>query len=57
MALNVWFWIIMLLWLLLSLWRDYVPGQPYPFWRGGGTLLAFIMFAILGWKVFGSPVQ
>ena len=57
MALNVWFWIIMLLWLLLSLWRDYVPGQPYPFWRGGGTLLAFILFAILGWKVFGSPVQ
>ena len=57
MPLNVWFWIVMLLWLVLGLWSNYTPGQPYPWVRGFGSVLLFLLFAILGIKVFGSPIQ
>jgi hypothetical protein len=57
MPLNIWFWIIMALWLVLGLWREYIPGQPYPMWRGVGTIIEFILFALIGWKLFGSPIQ
>jgi len=57
MPLNVWYWILMALWLVLGLYSNYTPGQPYPWVRGGGTLLLFLLFMVLGIKVFGSPIQ
>lgn len=57
MPLPILFWVLMILWLVLGLWVNYIPGQPYPLRSGAGTFLLFVLFAILGWKVFGSPVQ
>ncbi len=57
MTLQIWFWLIMFLWLIGGLWADYIPGQPYPFHRGAWTLGAFILFALLGWGVFGAPIK
>jgi len=51
------FWIIMLIWILAGLWSDYTPGQPYPFKRLPGNLMTFVLFLVIGWKVFGPPIQ
>ena len=47
----------MAFWLVLSLYGYYTPGQPYPWIRGGGSILLFLLFLVLGIKVFGSPIQ
>lgn len=57
MTLQVWFWIIMALWFVIGLYADYVPGQPYPYFRGARHVLVFILFVIIGWQVFGAPVK
>jgi hypothetical protein len=56
MSLQLIFWIIMLVWLIFGFayHGGYLAG-PYGVW--GNTLLIFVLFLILGWKVFGSPVQ
>ena len=57
MPLSILFWVLMILWLVFGLWNGYVPGQPYPYRLAVGNFLLFILFVIVGWKVFGSPVQ
>jgi hypothetical protein len=57
MSLSLLFWIIMLVWLVFGLWREYVPGQPYPFARGAGNLLVFVLLGLLGWQVFGPAIR
>jgi len=57
MSFELLYWILMLLWLVFGLWREYVPGQPYPVARVPGHVLLFILLVILGWRVFGSPVH
>jgi hypothetical protein len=57
MTLQVLFWVLMIIWLVFGLWREYTPGQPYPFVRGAGNLLVFVLLAILGWAQFGAPVH
>jgi hypothetical protein len=56
MSLQLIFWILMLIWLVFGVVTQagLVVG-PYGFW--GNTLLIFILFLLLGWKVFGSPIQ
>ena len=55
MTLQIWFWLFMALWIAFGVWRD----SPNPNWRawGGVLLIEFILFLILGWQVFGSPVK
>lgn len=57
MTLSVLFWILMIIWLVFGAWVEYVPGQPYPFRRFGGSFLIWVLLAILGWAVFGTPVH
>jgi len=57
MTLGLLYWILMLFWLIFGLWNGYAPGQPFTFRSWGGTLLEFILFLIVGWRVFGSPIQ
>lgn len=57
MTLQFWFWLLMVLALFFGLWSDYVSGQPYPIRRGTFSLLLFLILVILGWQVFGAPVQ
>lgn len=59
MSLGLAFWILMLLWLVLGFWWAW-PGTAtgYHNWFPlGGTLLIFILFLLLGWKVFGPPIH
>jgi len=54
MTLGLVFWIIMLLWFVFSI----SNAPPNTGWQVyGGTALLFILFAVLGWAVFGAPIQ
>jgi len=58
MSLGVLFWILMIFALLFSVWW-YWPGRaaiagPYGMFNG---LLPWVLFAILGWQVFGAAVK
>ncbi len=57
MTLSVLFWVLMIIWLVFGAWSGYVPGQPFSFRSFGGSLLEFILLAILGWAAFGAPVK
>ncbi len=52
MTLAVWFWIFMALWFFFGIWRSW--PEPYNI---GNHFLYFILFILLGWQVFGSPVK
>ena len=56
MSLQLLFWILMLIWLIFGLAYNggYLQG-PYGPW--GNTILLFVLFLILGWQAFGSPIQ
>ena len=57
MTLDVWYWLLMAIWLLRGLWAEYTPGQPYPLGRAGGYLLMFLLFLLIGLRIFGSPIK
>lgn len=57
MPIGVLFWVLMVIWFIFGLWIDYVPGQPYPLRKIGSNILLFILFFLIGWKVFGSLIQ
>lgn len=55
MSLRLLFWVIMLLWLIFGI---IMPNWGHWAWGAwGGGLLEFILFAILGWRVFGAPIR
>ena len=55
MTLQIWFWLFMALWLFFGIWRERA-NPNYPQWVGG-LAVEFILFLIVGWKLFGSPVN
>jgi hypothetical protein len=57
MSIGLLFWFIWLIALLFGLWSEYVTGQPYPYKRGFGWFLMFVLTGLLGWKTFGPLVQ
>jgi hypothetical protein len=62
MTIGFLFWLLMVLWLVFGVWARWpvVPAQPGgvpPFVFIGGTLLEFLLFFLLGWKVFGFVIQ
>jgi hypothetical protein len=61
MALAIWFWIIMFLWLvggLINGWPAATsPPGRLPYWSIGGGLILWILLALLGWQAFGAPVK
>ena len=57
MPMSILYWVLMIIWLIFGMWAGYTPGQPYPYRSWGGNLLIFILMGILGYKVFGGPIQ
>ncbi len=55
MTLEVWYWLFMAFWLIFGVWRARSEAQPYPYF--GGHFIGFMLFLLLGWKVFGSPIK
>ncbi len=55
MPIGILFYVLMLLWLVFGLWWNWpVEGKYGPI---GGNLLLFLLLLLLGWKVFGPPLQ
>ena len=52
MSAGLCFWIMMLVWFVWGFWnnRANLPAA-------GGDLLIFLLFLLLGWRVFGAPVH
>ncbi len=59
MTIALIFWILMLLWLVLSLASAPWPGRqaPWPYWSQINALFLFILFLLLGWGTFGAPIK
>lgn len=53
MSFSLCYWILMLLWFCFGLWANWGPGYRFI----GGHLLLFVLFVLLGWKVFGAPLH
>lgn len=50
------FWVLMLIWLVFGICAHFgLVAAPYSVL--GGVVLLFILFALLGWQVFGPPVR
>lgn len=49
------FWVLMLVWFVFSLMSWGGIGGPYMMRAGG--VLEFVLFLLLGWQVYGSPVK
>ncbi len=56
MSLDVLFWMLMIIWLIFGFWVDNQP-TPAPFLRGSRHFLLFVLFGILGWRVFGPAIK
>lgn len=52
MTLALLFWILMLIWLVVGVWRDW-PNYPV----AGSNLLLFLVIGVLGWRVFGPAIH
>jgi hypothetical protein len=59
MKIGLLFWILMLVWLLFGLWWQWPASNSaaFSFAPVGGSVLLFVVVGILGWKVFGPPLQ
>lgn len=58
MTMRLLYWILMLLWALTAFGAIVSPFGPYTHTVAGvGSLLELILFVLLGWKVFGKPVE
>lgn len=57
MPLSILFWVLMIIWLLFGLYSNRIAGQPYPWERGTAHLVMWVLFAILGYAVFGAAVK
>jgi len=59
MSLAFLFWLIMILWLLFSLWwGGRGPTGAWSFGPAvGGSFILWILLFMLGWRVFGFPIH
>lgn len=57
MSIGFIFWVIMLLWLLLAVVLNLGHPAVMPYGALGNSLLLFILFFLIGWKVFGWPIN
>lgn len=57
MALGLAFYVIMLVWLIFALAWNWPGNAVGPYGPIGNALLIFVLFLLLGWKVFGAPLH
>jgi hypothetical protein len=58
MQMRLLFWILMLFWLVFGVWSFWPAGGAAPLYGAmGWDLVLFLLVGLLGWKVFGAPLQ
>ncbi len=53
MSIALLFWVLMAVWLLFGVWSSWPLNKA----GVGGFLLQWVLFALLGWKVFGDALH
>jgi hypothetical protein len=56
MPLSVWYWVCIFLWIVFGCWSGYVSPVPDRPRTIGFSVLVFLLFLIIGLRLFGSPV-
>jgi hypothetical protein len=56
MTMGLMYWILMLLWFVFSLVWTFGGGAIGHYGPAVNSVLLFILFLLLGWKVFGPPI-
>jgi hypothetical protein len=54
MSIGLMFWVIMVVWLVFGVVSS---GKPFTWQNIGGSLILFILLALLGWAVFGAAIH
>jgi predicted membrane channel-forming protein YqfA (hemolysin III family) len=55
MSAGVWFWLLYVICVIFGMWAEWpADGRYRPL---GGRLVVFILLGLLGFRVFGSPIQ
>ncbi len=54
MNISLLYWVLMVLWLVFGPWPYWGANAIHPL---GFALLSFILFILLGWKVFGPALK
>jgi hypothetical protein len=57
MTMGLMYWILMLLWFVFSLVWTFGGGAIGQYGPAVNSVLLFILFLLLGWKVFGQPIS
>ncbi len=57
MSIGLLFWILMILWVIFGAWYRSTPAAFGPYGWAGDWLLLFVLFALLGWRVFGPVLH
>jgi len=55
MTMGLIYWVMMLIWLLFGILTYNGIATHYAVL--GNTVFLFVLFVLLGWKVFGRPIQ
>jgi hypothetical protein len=57
MSVGVWFWLLMALWLIFGCYWNRAEFGKGNYGLFGGNLMLFVLLFLLGFRVFGSPLQ
>jgi hypothetical protein len=57
MTLTFLFWFFMLLWVIFGCWETYGSAPEQRRWIGPRYGIVFILFLIVGWALFGFPIE
>ena len=57
MPLSLLYWILMLLWLIAGFWWGWGQEGPARYSWFGWSIILFLMFLVLGLRVFGAPIK
>jgi len=57
MPIGIAFWVLMMIWFVFGLIANW-PGGAVPAWGGiVSNVLLFVLFALIGWHVFGAVLH
>lgn len=57
MTRSLLFWVLMLLAVVLGFYSNYGQAVHYAYTSAGMTLLELVLFALLGWQVYGPALK
>lgn len=57
MSFGLVYWVLMLIWFVFGLLIHFEAGLVGAYGFLGNVALLFVLFLLLGWKVFGPPVH